>query len=412
MRLTFEEKQMLEGKYGYPTQKAMEILIQLGEIYNAEEMLPVSNVHMPGSSVVVAGEAGTKFVEMMAEKGGKFRAFTTLNTAAVDFDLWKELGFPEATYKLQDRLTRAYEAMGGVACHTCTPYLIGNTPRFGENVAWGESSAIAFVNSVLGARTNRHGGPSALAAALTGRVPAYGYHLQENRYGHVLVNVTAELNGIEDYGSLGYWVGRIVESKVPVLTGIPKDASIDQLKMLGAALASSGSVALFHAVGITPEAPTVEAAFGGRQPEQVLEFGKDQLLEGHNSLNKHQGQEIKLVTIGCPHASISEIETIAKMLENKKLHNGVDLWVITAVPNKAYAERCGYKGIIEAAGGHLVSDTCPILSPMVYVAKERGYSAIATNSAKLAHYAPGQWALPTYYGSVERCINAALTGKF
>lgn len=412
MRLTREEEMMLEGKYGYPTQKAMEILVQLGEIYNAEEMLPVSNVHMPGSSVVVAGEAGTKFVEMMAEKGGKFRAFTTLNTAAIDFEQWKELGFPEDTYKLQERLTRAYEAMGGIACHTCTPYLIGNTPRLGENVAWGESSAIAFVNSVLGARTNRNGGPSALAAALTGRVPAYGYHLQENRYGHVLVNVTAELKDINDYGSLGYWVGKIVESKVPVFTGIPQNVNMDQLKMLGAALASSGSVALFHIVGVTPEAPTVEAAFGGRKPEQVLEFTKDQLLEGHNSLNKHQGQDISLVTIGCPHASISEIETIAKMLEGKKLHAGTELWVITAIPNKAYAERCGFKQIIEAAGGIIVTDTCPILSPMTYVAEKKGYKAIATNSAKLAHYAPGQWALPTYYGSVERCINAALTGRF
>jgi len=218
-----------------------------------------------------------------------------------------------------------------------------------------------------------------------------------------LVNVEAELDGIDDYGSLGYWVGKIVESKVPVFTGIPQNVTIDQLKMLGAALASSGSVALFHIVGVTPEAPTLEAAFGGRQPELVLEFGKNQLSESQNSLNKQQGQEISLVAIGCPHAS---------MLVNKKLHAGVELWVITAIPNKAYAERCGYKAVIEAAGGRLVSDTCPILSPMAYVAKEKGYSAIATNSAKLAHYAPGQWALPTYYGSVERCINAALTGKF
>ncbi|HYF82424.1 MAG TPA: aconitase X catalytic domain-containing protein [Clostridia bacterium] len=412
MRLTNEEERMLEGKYGYPVQKAMEILVKLGEIYNAEEMLPISSVHMPGASAVVAGEAATKFVEMMAEKGGKFRVFTTLNTAAIDFEFWKEIGYPEDIYKLQNRLTRAYEAMGGIACHSCTPYLIGNNPRLGENIAWGESSAIAFVNSVLGARTNRHGGPSALAAALTGRVPAYGYHLQENRYGHILVNVTTVLNGIDDYGSLGYWVGKIVESKVPVFTGIPKDVTNDQLKMLSAALASSGSVALFHVVGITPEAPTVDAAFGGRQPELVLEFGKNQLMEGQNSLNKQQGQEISLVTIGCPHASISEIGTIAKMLANKKLHAGVELWVITAMPNKIYAERCGYKGIIEAAGGHIISDTCPILSPMAYVAKEKGYTAIATNSAKLAHYAPGQWALPTYYGSMERCINAALNGRF
>jgi predicted aconitase len=412
MRLSREEQEMLEGKYGYPVKKSMEILVKLGEIYNAEEMIPISSVHMPGSSVVVAGEAGTKFVEMMAEKGGKFRVPTTLNTSAIDFESWKKLGIPEETYKLQARLTKAYETMGGIACHSCIPYLIGSYPRFGEDVAWGESSAIAYVNSVLGARTNRNGGPSAIAAALTGRIPAYGYHLQENRLGHVLVNVITELKDIDDYGSLGYWVGGIVKSKVPVFTGIPKNVTNDQLKMLSAALASSGSVALFHIVGITPEAPTLEVAFGGRKPEQELEFGKSQLTEAQNSLNKNDGQQISLVAIGCPHASIYEIETIAKMLENKKLHERVDLWIITAIPNILYAERCGYKKIIEEAGGTFVSDTCPILSPMGYVAREKGYSAIVTNSAKLAHYAPGQCALPTYYGSLEKCINAALSGRF
>lgn len=412
MRLTLDEQKMLNGEYGYPVQKGMEILVQLGEIYGAEEMLTVSNVHMPGASVVVAGEAGTKFVEEMVGKEGKFKTLTTLNTSAIDFKHWDEIGFSEDTFKLQTRLTCAYECMGGLACHTCTPYLIGNTPRFGEHVAWGESSAIAYVNSVLGARTNRHGGPSALAVALTGKVPAYGLHLQENRYGNLLFNVNVELNGIDDYGSLGYWAGKIVESKVPVFTGIPSDVTIDQLKMLSAALASSGSVALYHIVGVTPEAPTLEAAFGNKQPEQVLEFGAAQLIESRNSLNKHQNQPVSLVAIGCPHASITEIEMIAKLLNNKKINPNVELWVITAVPNVAYAERCGFKQIIESAGGRMVSDTCPILAPMNDLAKKKGYKAMATNSAKLAHYAPGQWALPTYYGSLERCINAALTSKF
>lgn len=412
MYLTSEEERMLNGEYGYPVKKAMEILVQLGNIYNAEKMISVSNVHMPGSSVVVAGEAGTKFVEKMVQNEGSFKTLTTLNPAAIDFSTWEEMGFTEETHKLQDRLTCAYEKMGALACHTCTPYLLGNNPRFGEHVAWGESSAIAFVNSVLGARTNREGGPSALAAALTGRVPAYGYHLQENRYGHILVNVVAELESIDDFGSLGYYVGKICGSKVPVFTGIVNDVSIEKLKMLSAALASSGAVALFHIVGVTPEAPTLEAAFGPNKPEQMLKFDREELLGSKRSLNKHQNQRISLVAIGCPHASINEIEMIAKLLENKKLSPGVDLWVITAQPNKAYAERCGFKQTIESAGGRIVNDTCPILSPMVDLARKKGYTAIATNSAKLAHYAPGQWGLPTYYGSLEQCVNAALTGRF
>lgn len=412
MKLTEREEQMLAGKFGYPMQKAMEIQVQLGRIYEAEKMIPISNVHMPGSSTVVAGEAGTKLVEKMVTNGGSFKAATTLNPAALDFESWEKLGFKEETWKFQNRLTNAYNNLGAWACHTCVPYLIGNIPRLGEHVAWGESSAIAFVNSVLGARTNREGGPSALAAALTGVVPAYGYHLQENRYGHIHVKVNTALNNITDYGSLGYWTGKRTESKVPVFTGIPQTVSVEELKMLGAALASSGSVALFHVVGVTPEAPTLEAAFGSRKPELVLEFGRDELTEAEAVLNKHQGQGVSLVVIGCPHASIKEIEIVAGILSGKKISNNVALWITTAVPIKEYARRCGYQQAIEKAGGVLVVDTCPILGAMAEVTESKGYFSLATNSAKLAHYAPGQWGLPTYYGALERCLNAAISGKF
>ncbi len=412
MQLTVEEERMLDGRFGYPVQKAMEILVQLGHIYGAERMIKLSNVHMPGSSVVVAGEAGTNFVEHMAQLDGHFTGLTTLNPAAVDFSSWSELGYPEAAWQLQTRLTGAYCRMGALPCHTCVPYLIGNAPRIGEHVAWGESSAIAYVNSVLGARTNREGGPSALAAALAGRVPAYGYHLKENRYGQIRIDVNTDLAGVTDYGSLGYWAGGIAGSKVPVFTGIPVNVTQDELKMLSAALASSGAVALFHVVGVTPEAPDLQAAFGGRKPEQVLAFDSRQLQESWSQLNKHQGQEISLVAIGCPHASIREIGTVARFLSGKKISPRLELWITTALPIKALAVRCGYQQPIEDAGGRLVIDTCPILSPMADVAREKGYTALVTNSAKLAHYAPGQWGLPTYYGSLQACLNAALNGNF
>ena len=189
MNLTFEEQKMLDGAYGKSVQKSMEILTSLGDIYGAERMIPIKSVHMPGSSIVVAGEAATSFVEQMGENGTEFAAYTTLNTGAMDMDCPRELGFSEETIARQKRLTGAYGRMGGVPCHTCTPYLIGHCPKFGEHVAWGESSAIAFVNSVIGARTNREGGPAALAAAIAGRVPAYGYHLDENRRGQFLIHV-------------------------------------------------------------------------------------------------------------------------------------------------------------------------------------------------------------------------------
>ncbi len=410
MILTDQEKKMLDGEEGYPAQKAMQILVRLGEIYDADRMIPVSKVHMPGSSVVVAGEAGTRLVEKMAAQGGHFKVFTTLNTGAIDMGSWSEIGYSRETHDLQQRLTRAYEKLGALACHTCTPYLIGSVPRLGEHIAWGESSAIAFVNSVFGARTNREGGPSALAAALTGVVPNYGFHRQENRYGQIHVKVATALSGTVDYGSLGYWVGRRTDSKIPVFTGIPKDVTTDQLKMLSAALASSGSVALYHIVGVTPEAADFETAFGGHQPVEVLTFERSGLRESEGLLNKHQNQPVSIVVIGCPHASIQEIESIAKQLDGKKIHDGMELWITAAQPVKAYAERCGFEQTILAAGGRIVTDTCPILSPMGYLAKARNMHALATNSAKLAHYAPGQWGMPTYYGSLEMCIQIAIDG--
>lgn len=410
MNLTFEEQKMLDGAYGKSVQKSMEILTSLGDIYGAERMIPIKSVHMPGSSIVVAGEAATSFVEQMGENGTEFAAYTTLNTGAMDMDCPRELGFSEEAIARQKRLTGAYGRMGGVPCHTCTPYLIGHCPKFGEHVAWGESSAIAFVNSVIGARTNREGGPAALAAAIAGRVPAYGYHLDENRRGQFLIHVETALSDIAGYGALGYWVGTRVESGVPVFTGIPADVTTDQLKALGAALASSGAVALFHIVGVTPEAPTLEAAFGGASPKEVWHVGRAELQTAFQTLSKQQGQPVSLVALGCPHSSLSEIMQVASMVEGKRVKTA--FWMLCAQPVKYLAERSGHKKILEDAGVTLVCDTCPVLGAMAEPMEKTGMTAMATNSAKLAHYAPGQWKIPTYYGTTEQCVNAALKGVF
>jgi predicted aconitase len=409
MKLTQEEQRMLNGDCGKSVLKSMQILTRLGEIYGADHMIPVSSVHMPGSSIVVAGQAATSFVEQMSENDTQFAAFTTLNTGAMDMDQPRELGFSDQTISDQERLSGAYAKMGGIKCHTCTPYLIGHCPKFGEHVAWGESSAIAFVNSVYGARTNREGGPSALAAAIAGRVPAYGYHLDENRRGQFLINVTAVLDDVADFGALGYWVGARVESGVPVFTNI-KSANTDQLKMLSAALASSGAVALFHMVGVTPEAPTLEAAFGGNTPAQTWEFGEAEKAEAYSKLSKQQGQPVSLVAMGCPHSSLNEIIKIASLLVGKTVRSA--FWILCAQPVKHLAERSGYAKTIYDAGAKLVCDTCPVLGAMAEPMEKIGMTAMATNSAKLAHYAPGQWKIPTYYGTTEACVNAAIKGVF
>lgn len=410
MKLTNEEQKMLDGEYGKSIQKSMQILTSLGDIYGAEKMIPIKSVHMPGSSVVVAGEAATSFVEEMGENGTKFQAFTTLNTGAMDMDQPKELGFSQDTITRQNRLTGAYERMGGIPCHTCTPYLIGHCPKFGEHVAWGESSAIAFVNSVIGARSNREGGPAALAAAIAGRVPAYGYHLDENRRGQFLIHVKAPLTDIADYGALGYWTGTRVESGVPVFTGIPADVSVDQLKSLGAALASSGAVALFHVVGVTPEAPTLKAAFGDNIPRETWTVGLAEIQDAYRILSKQQGQPISLVAMGCPHSSLNEIIKVAELVKGKKVKTA--FWMLCAQPVKYLAKRSGHAKILEDAGITLVCDTCPVLGAMSEPMNKIGMTAMATNSAKLAHYAPGQWKIPTYYGTTEQCVAAALKGVF
>jgi predicted aconitase len=411
MHLTNEEEEMLRGENGHAMQKSMEILVAIGDIYGAEQMIPVENVHMPGSSVVVAGDAGSDFVREMADTNVKFKVRTTLNPAAIDFERWEKLGIPGHYAEKQKKLSASYEKMGAILCHTCTPYLTGNLPRFKEHVAWGESSAISFVNSILGARTNREGGPSALASAIAGRTPLYGLHLNENRKGKLHVKVSTELTTVTDFGALGYYVGKISKGENTVFTGISRNVSIDTLKMLGAALASSGSVALYHIVGITPEAPTLEKAFLGNKPDESLEFGPAELKQAHEQLSGTPSNRVDVVCIGCPHCSIFEIRDVAQRLSSQKVHANVRLWICAASQVKSLSDRMGYTKIIEAAGGLFMCDTCPVLAPTREMSKIYDLKTIATNSAKLANYAVGQCNLQPYYGEMDRCISAAVTGR-
>lgn len=412
MDLSREEQMMAQGKFGPVVEEAMEILIKLGEIYEAKKMVKVASVHMPGSSVTVAGEGGTRFVKRQADRGGRFIVQTSLNPAAMDFQRWQEMRVPLAFVSMQRQLTEAYSQMGAVAHHTCVPYLVGNAPRLGEHIAWGESSAVAFANSVLGARTNREGGPSALASALTGRAPLYGFHLRENRVGKVLVHVQAKLKTAFDYGTLGYFVGKICGDKVPVFKGISHQVRVEELKMLSAALATSGAVALFHAIGVTPEALTDEQAFGRKKPEDSLTFGQKEHDQTVDFLTTAKNDYLNLVVVGCPHSSIEEIRSIAQLLVDKKINPEVDFWVCTSLAAKAIADRMGYTEIMAQSGGKLICDTCPVLAPMDEIIKANGYTALATNSAKLAHYAAGKFSLPVYFGSLSWCLRAAAMGKW
>ena len=275
----------------------------------------------------------------------------------------------------------------------------------GAHVAWGESSAIAYVNSVLGARTNREGGPTALAAAICGRVPEYGLHLDKNRKAKRHVHVAIPLKTDKDFAVLGYFVGGSVGQDVSVITGIDIQPSMENLKTMSAAVASSGAVALFHIVGVTPEAPTYDAVAEDGKELPTITFGKEEYKKICDKFN-YSGK-IDFVVIGCPHASINELNYAAKRLKGKRLK--ADLWLCTSRQIKALADEMGIVKIVEEAGGEIVCDTCPVLCPTLV---ERQYKSIATNSAKMAHYAPGLWNLQPVLLTEEQCIKAALAGQW
>lgn len=402
MRITDEEKRILDGQQGEPCKTAMEMLVALGEIYGAEKMTPIKSAHCAGLSLKSHGLAGAEWAEDMARAGARVSVPTTMNVVGVDRS--RDLGLPADWTTNQMRIEQAYECMGCHGTSTCVPYYNGFIPRLGESIAWAESSAVVFTNSVLGARDNREGGPSALAAGLLGRTPLYGLHLNENRKGNFLFTVTAKLKDVSDYGALGAYVGRIVGTGIPVFDGL-RNPYMEELVYLGAALASSGSVAMFHAVGVTPEAPTVAAALGGNKVDNILITDKE-IAEGKRLLTSGKDAKVDFVALGCPHFSLGQIKEAALLLQGKKVARDAVMWIHTNVAIKSLATQLGYTKIIEDAGAVLTQDICTVLS----IPEALGFKTLATNSPKMAFYAPGGNQLMTWYGSVEQCVKAAIKG--
>ncbi len=398
MELNIHQQEMLSGKEGKANQKAMEILLALVKIYGAETLLPVRSVQIAGVSYDNLGEAGLEYLTELAENDGRVKTFTTLNPAGMDIENWTAMGISPDFAQQQIRVLNAFARMGVVTTCTCTPYLIGNLPVFGEHIAWSESSAVCFANSVLGARTNREGGPSALAAALTGYTPAYGLHLDANRKPSMTVKIECSLNETFDFGALAESISQNIAtmSTKPILwlEGIPS-ASLEELKSFCASLATFAGAALFHIPDITPESSQHQP------PKDFIVISAQDLDDAKQRLNFHLSGEIDFVSLGCPHLTLPEIARIAKLVEGKKVKK--EFWITAARPVKQIADQMGFTRIIEASGARFATDTCCVVAPI----KGR-FHRLATDSAKACYYASGKNAMETVFLPFDDVIREAL----
>jgi predicted aconitase len=377
MHLTQEEEAILAGEAGEGRQWAMKLLEGLGRIFGAEDLVPIESAQLAGVSYKTIGEPGLAWLQDVSRQS-VVSVPAMLNPAGMDPNRWEDMGVPKEFATKQRAILRAYNRMGVELTCTCTPYLIGRSPTFGDHVAWSESNAVSYCNSVLGARTNREGGPSALASAIVGKTPRYGFHLPRNRLPTAVVDVDPGDTNV-DYGALGVHVGRELGNAIPYFRGIHPTS--DELKTLGAAMAASGSMALFHVENITPEA---QAGIGPDRGTETLHIGPEELEAAYRSLSDSlRDQDIDLVTIGCPHVSIDELEEIAQFLKGRsKREDAPDLWVCTSKEVK----KLGTEAVKEIERfGMVLVDTCMVVAPIDEVA-----SHTATNSGKAATYLPLQ----------------------
>ena len=391
MYLTKEEERIYEGEYGWANQICMKILVRLGELFNASRLIPVSSAHVSGVSYKTLGDAPAEFLKALSDAEVKVKTKATLNPQSVDQEyLCKK--FPEKFCKKQREILGYFEKMGFENSLTCTPYYL-ETPRKNSHLAWAESSAVVYANSVIGAWTNREGGPSALAAAIIGKTPDYGVHQSENRQPTTLVKVEKSLQEDAEFGALGILLGTVLKDEIPVIQGI-KGASKDMLKQLGAGLASAGMVSMFY----------TENSMIKNMKLEKISVDQKAIAQTVRRLTTASTEKPDLVFIGCPHCSFEEIRQIAELTHNKKVKNGIEFWVCTSRHVKEQAKKEVEK--IEKSGGHIITDTCAVVT----WTDKLGIKTIMTNSAKTAHYAPTLNKAETILAPLKQCVKTAFQG--
>ena len=409
MRLTGKEKSILDGKQGEAARIALSVLVDLGELFGAKELMTVSQVHIDATLYMV--DAGLEFAEKMADLGGKVAVPTSLNPSSIDLQRWKAYRVPPEVLSKHKRMEKAYLKMRATPTWTCTPYQHGIIPRFGEQIAWGESNAIAFANSIIGARTNRYADLMDICAAIIGKVPKFGLHLTENRKAKMLIRlkeITTQMFENEAiYPLLGYLLGEMAGDQVATITGIPQNVKIDSLKGFCAAAASSGAIGLFHMVGITPEAQTLEMCLHGNKPEKVIDITPNLIKKAEDRLWTAKSDAVDLIVTGCPHYSPAEFNRLVQLIKGKKVHSSVIFWAFTNRSVYAWIKDNGILTDLAGAGVMVFTDGCPLQYP-----KETWhFSAAMTDSAKFANYCFSQRGLDAAYGSLADCVETAVRGK-
>jgi len=376
-----------------------ELLARAGELLGTDEFIPADYVQISGVSYKTLLDTGLELRRYLSSKY-KFRASNvTINPAGMDMEDWQSLGISADFAEKQKEIIDSYIKMGAMPTITCTPYLVGSTPPPFTDAFLSESSVVVFENSMLAVRTNREAGLSALLYAIAGYGPRYGLHLQSNRNPRIKIKVETKLNGIIDFSLLGYKIGELAQGRIPYITGISEVPSMEEIKEMGAAGAASGSIDLFHIEGITPEARY--NMISTNAIEESFEVDRKELDELKDTLNTGKAEDIDLVAIGCPHASINEVKEVAMLLKGRHIKKGKQLWITTSRAVKEIAQRLGYLQIIENAGGHIVADTCMVVSPI----ESLGFSTTATNSGKAAKYLPRFSKQKVVFNTVEELVN-------
>jgi len=392
IKLTEEQKALLFGEKGNSYSKCMKILVTLGEIFGAKKLIKVSSVQISGVSYANIGKYGLEFIEDLAKDGVKVSIKTTLNPAGMDLIHWREMGIDKEFAEKQKRVISAFEKIGVEISCSCIPYLIGNLPKRGEHIAWGESSAVCYANSVIGARTNREGGPSTIASSITGYTPEYGLHLEENRIPYL--KVILDIKEIKPLypGIIGYILGEKLKNKIPYIIG-PK-IELEGLKELSASIATYSGISMFYWKGISEEIDP---------PKKELILRERDIKEGMRWL-KGDKSNIDLIAIGCPHATLNELYLIKEILKGRKVK--IETWISTA--RKIY-ELALKKGLIDElgrSGVKIFCDSCFVVAPI----KGR-FKKIGTDSAKALYYIKGRLGSETYYGEKEELLEIAIKGS-